>query len=76
MVETENQVLIKRGKKKPCFAKPREVKLVIEVRNQGGERHTFFFLMILLQQNNKRRESGEKCHARTMMHSKPINLST
>ena len=32
-------------------------------------------MMILLQQNKKRRESGEKCHSRTVIHSKAINLS-
>ena len=31
--------------------------------------------MIWLQQNKKRWEPGKKCHARTMMHSKPIKLS-
>jgi hypothetical protein len=36
----------------------------------------FLEKMILLQQNKKRREPGKKCHARTMMHSKPIKLST
>jgi hypothetical protein len=33
-------------------------------------------MMILLQQNKRRRDPGEKCHARTMMHSKPAKLST
>jgi hypothetical protein len=33
-------------------------------------------LMILLQQNKRRWESGKKCHARTMIHSKPVKLST
>jgi hypothetical protein len=32
--------------------------------------------MILLHQNKKRRESGEKYHTRTMMHSNPIKFST
>jgi type III secretory pathway component EscS len=31
--------------------------------------------MILLQLNTKRREPGEKCHAVTMMHRKPVKLS-
>ena len=31
-------------------------------------------VMILLHQNKKRRESGKKCHTRTMMCSKPVKL--
>jgi hypothetical protein len=41
----------------------------------GVIENPIYKMMILLQQNKKRREPGEKCHARTMMHSKPINLS-
>jgi hypothetical protein len=29
-----------------------------------------------IRQNKRRREPGKKCHARTMMHSKPVKLST
>jgi hypothetical protein len=44
-------------------------------RELGGEHlRTFITLMILLQQNKKRRETGKKCHARSMIHSKPVNL--
>jgi hypothetical protein len=32
--------------------------------------------VILLQQNKRRRKPGKKCHARTVMHSKPVKLST
>ena len=41
-------------------------------KDQGKE---VFVMMIVFQQNKKRREPGNKCHARTMMHIKPINLS-
>jgi hypothetical protein len=30
--------------------------------------------VILSHQNEKRRESGKKCHVRTMIHSKPVKL--
>ena len=43
-------------------------------RNKKMSRSTL--LMILLQQNKRRWESGKKCHATTMMHSKPVTLST
>jgi hypothetical protein len=33
-------------------------------------------MMILLHPNKKRRESGKKCHTRTMMHSQSIEFST
>jgi hypothetical protein len=39
------------------------------------ERYSRDRAMILLHLSKKRREPGEKCHARTMMHSKPAKLS-
>ncbi len=56
--------------------------LTMNIRESiSGEMHSAWLrevemMMIFLQQNKKRRETGEKCHGRTMMHSKPIHLST
>jgi hypothetical protein len=56
----------------PCF---RGV-LTSSLNNKSAsERDNHVLEMILLQPNTKSRETGEKCHATTLIHRKPVKLS-
>jgi hypothetical protein len=63
--------------RRPIYECPYDERL--KPKAEGSTRLTYTGFrerMILLHQNKKRRESGKKCHTRTVIHSKEIKHST